>query len=326
MATLSTIGYRQPKYRLSTDHIRSHHGGGSKGVKAKSVQAADQDPVTLGLDVADDFLSEVEPDGFFFATSTPVYQYGSVVPTMVEALPLSADTFTSSFTGSARAGTEALRAANNFVDATGRPALVVAAETPSPAPGSDREKTAGAGATAALVTSNDEGMRPVAARTETRNVTDKWQAPNESRRHTADDRYRREYGFTDTVRAVANKTIEAADWAVEDVDHFVVSQPAPRYVSRAVSAVGVDDEAVVAPSFVADNGNLESASALAVLAQADINPDDTVLLMGYGAGIADGIAYVATENTPDVHQTDPEQVEIDYIEYLSQIGNLTNNQ
>lgn len=326
MATISTIGYRRTKYRLPTDHIRAHHGGGSKGVKSKSVQASDQDPVTLGLDVAENLISDVEVDGFFFATSTPLYQYGSVTPTIVEALSLSPDTFTSSFTGTARAGTEALRAAHNFVDAGGGTALVVAAETPTPAPGTEREKTAGAGATAAIVSSNGVGIRPVAARTETRNVTDEWQAPNERHRHMADDRYRREYGFVDTVRTVASGTIEAADWSVEEIDHFVVSQPTPRYVSRAVSEVGINRDAVIAPSFAEENGNLDCASPLAVLAQADIRPDDTVLLIGYGAGIADGIAYVATDSTPEVYRTEPEQVEIDYLDYLNQTGTLTNNQ
>jgi hydroxymethylglutaryl-CoA synthase len=323
MSSITKLGYRLPRYRLSTDPIRDRHGGGSQGVKTKAVQVPDQDPVTLGVSVARDLLPDGTPDGLFFASSTPLYEYGAVTPTVVEALDLPEGVFTSSFSGSTRAGSEALRAAHHFADATGGTGLVVSAEAPTPAPGTAYEKTAGAGAAAAVIDPGDAGLAQVAARTDTRNVADEWQAPTERRRHTADDRYRREAGFVETVRTAATETVETAGWAVDDIDHFAVAQPSPRYFSRAVSTLDIDREMAVAPSFARDHGDLGAATPLVVLAHADLRPDDKVLMVGYGTGIADGFAYAVTDAAPAVHRTEEEPVEIDYLDYLQTTDNLT---
>ena len=84
-----------------------------------------------------------------------------------------------------------------------------------------------------------------------------------------------------------NKLACDASIAVEDIDRFVFHQANERILSQAVKRLGVPDERVVRT--LRETGNISSACipfALDRLARTDaLNEDDTIALVGFGAGL-----------------------------------------
>lgn len=323
MPTITTRDYHFPKYRISTDTLRDQWGGGANGVKAKSVQAVDDDAVTLGLRAAEGVMSgRTEVDTLVFATTSEDYQYGTATPTLCEALGLPADVYTVTVTESTRAGTAALRVAHDSVNSEAKAALVVAAEAPQPEPGTDREKTAGAGAAAALVESDGGGFNQVAQATNTRSVLEEWQAPDHVSRHRADDRYGRDLGYVAGIENAVETVLNEVGWASKQVDALVLQQPNPKFVTRLSRTLGLDD-AVVAPSLATQYGDLGSASALATLSQTPAMEGDRIIVASYGSGIADAIAYETSKPVDARPEPDADEfTELDYAEYLHATENL----
>jgi hydroxymethylglutaryl-CoA synthase len=317
MSTIIAREYHFPRYRLPTGAVRDQWGGGANGVKAKSVQAVDDDAVTLGLRAAKGVLDgRTDVDTLVFATTSGDYQYGTATPTMCEALGLPADVYTVTVTESARAGTAALRVANDSVDSGAETALVVAAEAPQPEPGTDREKTAGAGAAAALVEAGGSGFTQVSQATNTRNVLEEWQASNNATRHRADDRYGRDLGYVAGIENAVETVLDETEWTPDQVDALALQQPNPKFVSRVSRTLGLDD-ATVAPSLATQHGNLGSASVLATLARTEAAEGDRIVVASYGSGVADAIAYEATEAVDSRPAPDADDLtELEYVEYL----------
>jgi len=323
MPVITSRGRHLPGYRIETGTIREHVSGGTNGVRTKSVQAPDDDALTLALAAARAVGADEAPlDEIHFATTTPAYAYGSVTPLLVESLGLGASTAVRTHRDSDRAGVTALGAAADAAAARGETALTVAADAPAPAQGTDREKTAGAGAAAVLVKPGDNGLAVVGHGTCTRDLLESWQAPTDSDRHDADDRFARDVGYVEShVRAV-ERALDDAGWVPENVDALALNQPNPRFPGRVAGAVGVPDDALAAPSLARECGDLCSASPLASLAGADVAADDRVVVAGFGAGVADAVCLRAN-GTPPAPAPDPgEGTELDYVEYLQHIGHL----
>jgi 3-hydroxy-3-methylglutaryl CoA synthase len=260
-------------------------------------------------------------DAVFFATSTPVYQYGSVTPLLVDALGLDDDVYVQAFGESARAGTAALRAAGNAVRAGSDAALVIAAEAPSPSPRSDWEKIAGAGASAAIVKSDGDGIEQVAAEGCARPLLDEWQEPQSETLSTADDRFARDIGYIETTQQAIERVLDTADWSADALDSLVVTHPNGKFARRLASAVGVGDDALATPAFGREYGNLRTASALGSLALADLAAGDRLIVAGYGAGTADAVAYEVSK-PPTAAIVADESREIEYVDYLTHVNQL----
>lgn len=322
MPTVTRRGLYLPRYRIGTGVIREQWGGGTNGVKSKVVQAKDDDPTTLAVKAGRIALNgRVDIDALFFASTTPIYKYGSITPFLAESLGLNDDTYVQTFRESARAGTAALRAAGETVAAGTDSVLVIAAETPSPSPETDWEKTAGAGAAAVLIEANGDGLNQVGSASCARPVLDEWQAPGGSPLQSADDRFGRDVGYIGTTQRAIESVLDHVGWEPDDVDTFAVTHPNGKFAGRLASAIGVGDGALATPSFGRKWGNLRAASALGSLSQAELTADNNVVIAGYGVGTADAVAYEVTAPLTPATNSD-ETVELNYVEYLEHIGQL----
>lgn len=323
MVAITTCGYHLPRYRIGTDAIRERWGGGSAGVRTKTVPAADDDAVTLAVEAGQRVLDGDETAGaLFFATTTPTYEYGEVAPALVEALGLPADAHTATFDASRRAGTAALRAAAAHVAAWDEAAVVLAAEAPRPEPRTDREKTAGSAAAALVLAPGDDGLSLAATGSRSRPLAEEWQASG-GPRHSGDDRFGRDVGYVDTASAAVEGALADAGWTADDVDAVVVDQPNAKHPRRLVRSLGVDGDRLVAADLAADHGDLGSASALAGLANADPGSGDRVVVAAYGSGVADALAFEAA-SPPTTHRPAPDAptVDLSYLDYLEHADSL----
>lgn len=323
MSAITSRGWYLPGYRVSTSAIRDVHGGKSDGVKTKRVQARDDDAVTLALCAAREVLRGTTVDALHFATTTPVYAYGSVTGLLVESLGLPETIETTSYRNTPRAATAALRNALDAAVARETTSLVVAADAPSPETGTDREKTAGAGAAALVLEPEREGLVHVGQGTFARDLLDEWKAPDESTRYTGDARFGRDVGYVETSVAAAEETLSYAGWEATDVDALVINHPTPTFPSRVAGKLGIPEDALVAPSFARENGDLGSASVLAILARADLANGDRLLVCCYGTGISDAFAFRVEGNPPSLAaEPTTEPTDLTYVELLQHTGQL----
>lgn len=324
MTAITSRGRYLPRYRVSTREIRDVHGGGSDGVKTKAVQAKDDDVTTLALSTARDALDgDADVGAVHLATTTPAYAYGSVMGAVVESLGLPETTETASYRNTPRAATAALRNARDAVAARDETALVVAADAPTPATGTDREKTAGAGAAALLLEPGRDGLVPVGDGACTRDLLEEWEAPDDGVRRSGDDRFGRDVGYVETSVTAGESALTDAGWDAADVDVLVLNHPNPKFPGRVAGALGTPDDALVAPSFASDYGDLGSASAPAILASAELAEGDHVLACSYGTGTADAIALRVEGEAPAAASArDREPIDLSYVEYLQHTGGL----
>ncbi|MEM2497000.1 MAG: hypothetical protein QXR81_01305, partial [Candidatus Nezhaarchaeales archaeon] len=149
MVGITSYGAYIPKWRMSRELI----GKGLRG--ERSVAGRDEDSLTMGVAAAIDCLKGVERDsidGVFFASTTPPFMEKGHSVLVASTLDLKRDVFTADFSGSLRAGTNALKAAVDAVKAgSAKQVLVIAADCRLGAPGSGFEQTFGDGAAALLV-------------------------------------------------------------------------------------------------------------------------------------------------------------------------------
>jgi 3-hydroxy-3-methylglutaryl CoA synthase len=96
----------------------------------RSVARADEDSLTMAVEAGVDCLRGMDPksvDGVFFASTTPPYREKGSASIIAAALDLRRDILTADFADSLKAGTTALRAANDAIAAGSARKVLVAA-------------------------------------------------------------------------------------------------------------------------------------------------------------------------------------------------------
>lgn len=316
-----------PPFRLPMEQVRDRWGGGTRGVERRSVKAIDDDSVTLGIEAARGVLPRgASVDVLVVATTSPVYGYGSTAPLVCDALGLGSTTHTLSLSESARAGTAALRTARDALRGSPNRALVIASEAPTPAPGSERERTVGAGACATMLEADAGDAAEFAIEattTRSRPVLDEWQAPDSTERTLADDRFRRDVGYVETAGQAVRDVVEMAGWEAEDVDALAANLPASGFGAKLADSAGLPSDRVAGTRILAQVGDLGAAGSAAALSGLSAGAGDRIVLAGYGSGVADAIALTATEDVAG-NPTESVQapVDLDYVTYLEHTQNL----
>ena len=293
MVTIRGYGTYLPLYRIERATIAEQHGdGGGRGETA--VPAHDEDVVTLGVAAAKNALAHAALEGtslggVYTASTSDRFDERGVAPHIATAIGAGDRTRAADFQGSTRAGTTALIAGRDAVLAGTEPVLVVATDLLRAAPGTDAERTAGAGA-AALVLGRASGATddagPVATvesvAAETTGFVGRFTPAGDSP-VAGDGRFNRE------------RYIDAATTVVDRLD-----AGSPDRVALSAHDGGWGDRARRAAELEAERhsaydrvGDLGAAGALVdtALAFEAATPDESIVTVGYGAGGADGIAF-----------------------------------
>ncbi len=322
--SVQSIGTYVPRYRLSAETVREawgqFHGA---GISETAVPAADEDTLTMSDEAASRALdaSAVAPadiTGVLVATTTPPNEEEEMGPRLVSTLGLSERTRTRQFTGSTRAGVDALLAGAEQADG---PTLVVATDAPAGAPDSEHEQAGGAGAFAAVLTPSGSGRLGAPA---------EYVEPYPGTRfRPAGSDETTGLGVTDYDRSAFIETVEQAAGELDadpaDADAVALQSPNGKLPYRAAGALGVDTDAIQQGTVVHQIGDAGVAGPLLGLASALDSGAERVLLIGYGSGGGatavtvedDGVSLASA--TPD----DDETVQLSYGEYLRMCGEIT---
>ncbi|MFC4248368.1 zinc ribbon domain-containing protein [Natribaculum luteum] len=320
MTGIESVGAYAPRYRLTAEAVEEawgqFHGA---GVSETAVPAGDEDTLTMAYEAASRALSagEVDPadvTALLVGTTTPPNEEEAMAPRLVSTLGLPEALETRQFTGSTRAGVDAL-AAGLERDGT---SLVVATDAPRGAPDDEIEHAGGAGAAALVLTPDGSGsVTEHAERVEAFPGTRFRPRGSEETTGLGVTGYDRR-AFTDTVAAA----VDDLETDLATADAVCLQSPNGKLPYRVTGALGVDGETLQRGTTVHDLGDTGAASTLLGLANALEDGHTDLVLIGYGSG--GGATALAVDGDGVGVETRLEDAEtLTYGEYLRMRGDVT---
>jgi hydroxymethylglutaryl-CoA synthase len=324
MSAITSVGAYAPRFRISAEAFEEAWGQfHAAGVTEKAVPSADEDALTMGYEAATRALeaAEIDPDEIdwlAFASSRPPEAEEDLTARLGAMLALSESATRQVFTGSTRAGTRALWAGLDALEADSTTALVVAADAPKGDPDDGIDHAAGAGA-AAFVLERD-GPAEITDRAE-------YAAPYPGTRfrNTGEDATQ-ELGVTQYDRQAFTETIGGAVSGLEadpDPEAVAIQAPDGKLPYRAASAAGVGTDEIQAAAPVHELGDLGAASVPVSLATALEDGYESILSVSHGSGAgADAFVVEADGDVPVAAALEGDDP-LSYAEYLRQRGVVT---
>ncbi|MFC7072732.1 OB-fold domain-containing protein [Halovenus rubra] len=324
LAAIEAVGTYIPRYRLSADVVTEawgqFHGA---GISETAVPAADEDTLTMGYEAATRVLdaSDIDPttiDGLFVGTTTPPTEEEAMGPRLASMLGLGEETKTRQFTGSTRAGVEALLAGSQRAK---RRTLVIATDAPRGAPDDEQEHAGGAGAAAAVLGPSGAGQLPEHA--------EYVEVYPGTRFRSAGSTETTGLGITEYDRSAFIETVTKATAALDsdptDADAVALQSPNGKLPYRTAGELGVETETIQQGTVVHAIGDTGTAGPLLGLASALTAGANRVLLLGYGSG-GNATALTVVDEGIEVASTPIDEMEtvgLSYGEYLRLRGEIT---
>ena len=303
MSGILRYGAYLPYYRLPRSRIASAwQGRGGKGEKA--VANHDEDSLTLAVEAARDCLDGFERnqvDGLFFVSTTSPYSEKQGAALIASVLGLRPDILTADLSHCLRSGITALELAHAYT-VTGRAQtlLVVFADTRTAHPGSPMELWLGDGAAAFLMGNGDVAARWEAFHTLSNEMMDVWRTGDGRFIQTWEDRWVKQHGLLEMTCRTATQLIQKAGLTPEQIDHAVLSAPDPRSHKQLTKKMHLKDNGQVVDPLFENVGaaGVAQAPMLLALALERADPDQSILITGYG----DGADAALLKTTPSVQK------------------------
>ncbi len=276
--------------------------GGRKakeGGPEKAVAWADEDSITLAVAAGIHCLEGIDRDtveGVLFATTTHPFAEKQGAALIAKALDLPATVRTADYTGSLRAGTEALRAAFDAVGAgSASNVLVIASDCRPVAPGSPLEANFGDGAAAFLVGDGDALAGLDDSFTVSDAIVDVWRTQGDDFTHSWEDRFVVQEGYTPRMIEAVKGLLEKTGRKIDEFSKVALYGPDKRSHGGLARALRLGDGQLTDALF-GRVGNAGAAAAPLQLAYAleSLQPGESVLLASYGDG-AEALAFSSPE-------------------------------
>jgi len=289
MFGITSFGAYIPLYRLSRDLMARAWGRGSlKG--ERSVANSDEDSLTMAVEAATDCIRELDRDGIdglYLATTTAPYREKMSAGLAATALDLRRDILTADFTNSLRAGTGALRAAMDAVQAgSASHVLVAASDCRLAHPRSDQEQWFGDGA-AALTLGREKVVASVEATLSINNeITDVWRNDGDRFVRMGEGRFILTHGFTAVMEEIIAGILKRSGRKPSQITKLLVSPPDERSHLQVVKKLGFNPETQIQDTLLSSVGHCGAAHPLMLLVSAleGARPGDILLLTSYGDG------------------------------------------
>ena len=302
-----------PRYRISSDEIAEAWGRAEMpGIDRKTVAAADEDALTMGVTAATRCLEawdgdRSEIDLLAFATTTPPLSEDALLGHVIRALGLGERTETLLATGDTAAAAGALSRAIDW-DGT---ALVISSDVPE-GDVADSDHRLGAGA-AAFVVSDDGPVELIARGTSSNAAPGVRYRPEETEQVT-------NVGITGYERGAVREAVAGAVDACGDVWEAVrglaLHQPDGGLPYRMTGAVPVDQETIHAGMVVGDIGDVGAATVSIGLATL-LTEDGASGACFFGGGSAAAFVFDGTlQAVPGPEDIESAGESIGYTQYL----------
>lgn len=320
---IRAVGAYAPRQRVQADAFSEAWGRfKAAGIEEKSVAAPDEDTVTMAYEAGRRALeaggvATTDLDRISFATTTPPTAEEDPTVQLATMFGVPDDATVQLYTGSTRAGTQALlRALEHSGEETS--ALVVASDAPRGKPESSIEHAAGAGAAAFVVGPAPAVTIEGSSEVSTLSQGTRFRQTGEETVESLDITTYERAAFVDTVA----DAVAGVDFAPSGVDSVAIQSPDGRLPYRAGKAINVDASKIKECIPVHSLGDLGAASVPLGIGRA-VENGDTVLAASFGSGAgADALLLEPVESVPS-HLELKERATVAYGEYLQHRGCLT---
>ncbi len=295
MAGIVSFGAYVPRMRLPFALIAGR--AAKEGGPERAVAWNDEDAVTMAVAAGASCLRGLERgsvDAVLFASTTHPFREKQGAALLARALDLPREVRTADYSGSLRAGLQALRGALDAVAAgTSRRVLVVASDCRLGAPGSGLETNLGDGAAAFLVGDVDCVAGFEAAFSVADEIVDVWRGEGDRFVHSWEDRFVIQEGY-------APRTVEALRGLFERLGpeaakaRLALYAPDARSHGEVCRTLRIPAECIEDPLF-GRLGNAGAAFAPLLLAASleKLRPGERVVVAGYGDG-AEALSFQAS--------------------------------
>jgi hydroxymethylglutaryl-CoA synthase len=298
MAGIVSYGAYIPLYRISRAEF-SRAWGGFAVPGETAVASYDEDSITMAMEAATDCLKGIDPksvDALFFATTTSPYKERSGSSILGAALDLSPELRTMDITGTLRAGTTAIAAALDAINAdSARKILVTVADSRLGAPSGEFEQLLGSGAAAVLL-----GKEGVIAEVQgncflSDEFSGVWRSDGDIFLRSWEDRMVLDEGYSTFLPKAMTTLMERYGLIPDDFAKVVYDAPINiRRHAQVAQELKVAFSKVQDPLFLTvGNTGAAMATMMLVAALEDARPGDKVLFASYGNG-ADAFALQMT--------------------------------
>jgi hydroxymethylglutaryl-CoA synthase len=337
---IAGVGAYAPRNYVTSETVEAAWGRfAGSGVEQTAVPAADEDTLTMATEAARLALdaADVAPERvtrLTVASTTPPTEEPGMPARLVSLLGLDAGVSTRQVGGSANAGAGALAeilGSSSREDAIDEAVLVVASDAVRGDPDSAVDHAGGAGAAAVVLTLAGPGrVQGIAEYTATYPGTRIRQAGEREAEELGVTAYERE-AYRKTVGGAVDALGESvgnpdAGVAVADVDAAAVGAPDGSLPYRARDVLEIGTETIQAGATVHVLGDCGTAMPLLGLARALDEGNESVLVVGYGAGSEATALVVETDEAVPVARRTAGTDEVSYAEYLRLRGEITSGE
>ena len=289
MAGITRVGAYIPFHRLAGKTVRAVWGTGSPKA-SRPLAGFDEDPITMGVEALINATGwgDSQVDSLYFASTSHPYAEKSNASVLAAAADLPEKLFTLDAGGSVRAGTSALKAACDAIEAgSSKAAAVVAAEKRPSLPGSPDELSLCDGAAAVLLGKGED----VAAEIEaiyswSEDFIDRWRLPGEGAVSAGDAKFIQDYGYVRQSVATVEGLLKQTGATREDIARVLVYAPDPRTHAAIARKLGFPDSAYPEQPLIARLGDSGAAAPLLSLVDAlqSAEPGEHIIVAGHGSG------------------------------------------
>ena len=289
MAGITRVGAYIPFHRLAGETVRSVWGTGNRRA-SRPLAGFDEDPITMGVEALINAAGwgDSQVDSLYFASTTHPYAEKSNASVLAAAADLPETLFTLDAGGSVRAGTSALKAACDAIEAgSSKSAAVVAAEKRPALPGSPDELSLCDGAAAVLLGKGED----VAAEIEaiyswSEDFIDRWRLPGERAVSAGDAKFIQDYGYVRQSVATVEGLLSQTGATREDIARVLVYAPDARTHAAITRKLGFPDSAYPESPLIARLGDSGAAAPLLSLVDAlqSAEPGEHIIVAGHGSG------------------------------------------
>ncbi|MCX8073514.1 MAG: OB-fold domain-containing protein [Candidatus Binatia bacterium] len=287
-----------PRLRLSRAEIARAWGKESPSAGEIAVANYDEDAFTLALEAALICLESCPhlPEGWFFASTSPPYFEKQLSAFGATVCDLPRETFCSDFGGSARAGLQALLAADAAVR-SGRiqSCLVSAAEARLAEPESEWEGLLGDGAAAVLVARENVAAEIVGSASISEEFTYFWRTDASPFVSAYPGKFSQTYGYVRDVAEAIHRLLSAHNLQPSQVARLVLHAPEPRAAVDVARKLSFDPTRQLAPTASAAIGSVGAAESLLALGGVldEAEPNQWIVVAAFGEG-ADAVLLRTT--------------------------------
>ena len=300
MPGILAYGAYIPAWRISRDEIARSIGTASMGGE-RAVAAWDEDSLTMGVEAGLDCLAGVDPrevDGLYFATVSSPFREKQAAALMASALDLRKDVYTSDFAGSLRAGTLAVKAAVDAVQAGSmKRVLVIAADARRAEPRSDFEQTYGDGAAALLIGAKEASIAEIEDfATVVDALPGPWRRERDSHPKVFDVRLDTRYGVLKDIPQAVGNLMKKQSLQAKDISRFALYAPEARSHAGLAGPLKADAKTQIQDLLFKSIGVTGTAHCLLLLVAAleQSKANERIVCASYGEG-SDAILVRTTD-------------------------------